>query len=120
MEKQNNIPDLPKLSVYRYENFFNIYNDQESDVRFYNLLRSINIFPATNTSAEIEYIIEYGDSWGNISYKNYNTIDLWWLVCEYNQIKNPVVMPEAGTKIKILKPEYVSFIISEISRQIKL
>jgi hypothetical protein len=120
METQNNIPDLPKLSVYRYENFFNIYNDQDSDARFYNFLKSINIFPATNTSAEIEYTIEYGDSWTNISYKNYNTIDLWWLVCEYNQIKNPVIMPEAGTKIKILKAEYVSFVLSEISRQINL
>lgn len=120
MEKQNNIPDLPKLSVYRYENFFNVYNDKASDVRFYNFLRSINIFPASDTSAEIDYTIQYGDSWTFISYKNYNTIDLWWLICEYNQIKNSVVMPEEGTKIKILKPEYVSFILSEISRQIRL
>jgi hypothetical protein len=45
-------------------------------------------------------------------------MDLWWLVCEYNQIKNPVVMPEAGTQIKILKASYVFPIISELNKQL--
>ena len=118
MEKQNNIPDLPKLSIYRYENFFNIYNDKDSGVRFYNLLRNINIFPATDTYVEEDYIIEYGDTWGYISYKQYDTMDLWWLICAYNQIENPILMPEEGTKIKILKSQYVYPILSEINAQI--
>ncbi len=117
MKKQNTFDDLPKLSIYRYENFFNIYNDSKSDVKFYNLLKNINIFPAENSVAEIEHIFKIGDSWGKLSYDFYNTFDLWWLICEYNQIKNPLKLPELGTTIKILKPEYVSLVLSEILRQ---
>ena len=46
-------------------------------------------------------------------------MDLWWLVCAYNQIKNAVKMPEPGTQIKLLKANYVSTIISELNKQIK-
>ena len=119
MQNQNNIPDLPKLSLYRYENFFNIYNDEKSDVRFYNLLRNISIFPATDTSVEEDYIVEYGDTWGYISYKKYNTLDLWWLICAYNQIQNPIDMPDSGTKIKILRSDYVYPIIASLLKQIQ-
>jgi len=118
MTPQSSFLDLPKLSVYRYENFFNLYEDENKN-RFYNLLRSINIFPANDSSAEDEYIVKPSDSWLYISYKNYNTIDLWWLVCEYNQIKDPSVLPKQGTKLKILKSEFVWPIISELIRQIK-
>jgi len=118
MDTQNNIPDLPPLSVYRYENFFNIYNDEESSMRFYNLLRNINIFPSENSQLEGEYSIDYNDTWVSISYKIYATMELWWLLCSYNQIINPIKMPEAGTKIKFLQPDYVYVILNEIKRQI--
>jgi len=114
--KQNEFLDLPKISSYRYENFLNIYDD--NGYKFYNLLKSINIFPANNSEVEESYNVQYHDTWHNISYKYYNTMDLWWLVCEYNQIKNPVVMPEAGTQIKILKASYVFPIISELNKQL--
>ena len=119
MARQNEIKDLPKLSVYRYENFFNIYTDDKSDMRFYNMLRNINVFPADNTVLEDEYLIQYDDSWTYISYKAYNTIELWWLVCAYNQIQNPIKMPQAGTKIKILKSEYVNLVLTELNKQLK-
>lgn len=119
MSTQNQIADLPKLSIYRYENFFNIYTDEKSSMRFYNLLRNINVFPATDTIIEEDYSIEYGDSWYYISYKKYNTIDLWWIICAYNQIQNPLNIPENGTKIKILKAEYVHLVINELFAQIK-
>ena len=120
MQTQNEIEDLPTLSKYRYENFFNVYTDGDSNMRFYNLLRNINIFPADNTSIEDVYTIQYSDSWGNISFKLYQTIELWWLICAYNQIDNPIIMPEAGTKIKYLKPEYVYTVLTEITKQINL
>jgi hypothetical protein len=46
-------------------------------------------------------------------------MDLWWLICEYNQIKNATKKPETGSKIKILKKEYVWAIISELIRQVR-
>lgn len=118
MKKQIDFADLPKLSLYRYENFFNIYED-ENKIRFYNLLKSINILPANDSSIETEYIVRPNDTWVYISYKVYNTMDLWWLVCEYNQIKDATKKPETGKKIKILKKELVWPVISELRRQIK-
>ncbi len=116
--KQSEYPDLPVISSYRYENFFNIYTDG-NDFKFYNLLRSINLFPANNSEVEDVYNTTFNDTWHLISYKYYNTMDLWWLVCAYNEIQNPVKMPEPGTQIKLLKSNYVSNIISELNKQIK-
>jgi hypothetical protein len=115
--KQNEYTDLPKLSMYRFENFFNVYSDV-NDFKFYNILKNISLFPSDNSSVEIPYIVKYNDTWGLISYKNYNTIDLWWLVCSYNQIQNPVKMPTPGTQIKILKSDYVGAVILELNKQI--
>jgi nucleoid-associated protein YgaU len=116
--KQNEFLDLPKLSYYRFENFFNIYKDSDNDFNYYNLLRSINIFPAEDTDVEESYVIKYSDTWLSISYNIYNTIELWWIICAYNQIQNPTTMPEPGTVIKILKASYISAIINELNKQI--
>jgi hypothetical protein len=114
---QSQFPDLPQLSLYRYENFFNVYNDKDG-TRFYNLLRSINIFPANDSSVEDSYQVKTNDNWLLISYKYYGTIYLWWLVCEYNRVKNPSLQPETGTTIKLLKSNYVWAIISNLNNQI--
>lgn len=115
--KQADFQDLPNLSVYRYENFFNIYEDSDKN-KFYNLLRGINIFPANNTSLEDNYSVELNDTWLLISYKYYGTIYLWWLVCEYNRVSNPTQFPEPGTQIKLLKKSFVWSIISSLNSQI--
>jgi hypothetical protein len=115
--KQDDFPDLPVISGYRYENFFNIYTD-ENGFRFYNLLCSINLFPASNSNAEDNYVVTFNDTWPLISYKYYNTMDLWWLVCAYNQIQNPVIRPTAGTKLKLLKSNFVSTVISNLEAQL--
>ena len=117
MNTQSYFSDLPKLSFYRYENFFNIYKDNDG-TKFYNLLRSINIFPAGDSSAEDKYVVNEGDTWYYISYKYYKTIELWWLVCEYNQIKDATVLPTPGSVIKLLKSDYVWVVINELGRQI--
>ena len=118
MKTQNEYSDLPKLSIYRYENFFNIY-EESNKTKFYNLLKSINIIPANDSSAESEYYTKPNDTWVYISYQFYKTTDLWWLICEYNQIKDPTKMPNVGTKIKILNKELVWPIISELISQIR-
>lgn len=116
--KQNQFADLPKLSLYRFENFFNIYQDSNNTFKYYNIIKGINLFPANNTSAEDSYVVKYSDSWLSISYQYYNTQDLWWLVCIYNQIEDPTSMPESGTTIKLLKASYVSKVIDELNKQV--
>lgn len=109
-------PDQP-ISLYRFENFFNIYNDKNYEWLFYNFLKNVNIVKADDSSIEDEYTILAGDSWPYISYKYYSTIDLWWLVFEYNGFKNPTVFPEIGTKIKLIKPSFVYPILTELKKQ---
>lgn len=115
--KQKNIPDLPEISFFRYENFFNLYQLQDGNY-FYNLLASVNIFPATDSSLEDAHIVKPQETWVYLSYKYYNTMDLWWLVCAYNQVINPTKMPEVGTTIKFLKSNYVGLILEELNKQI--
>jgi hypothetical protein len=105
-------------SYFKYENFFNMYQDNDGFL-FYNILKNINILPAKETSIEDDYITLPRDTWINIAYKYYDDVDLWWLVCEYNQIKEPLKIPEPGTKLKLLKPEFVVPVLNELNRQIK-
>ena len=115
---RNDVTGLPKISLYSFENFLNVYTDDSTGKNFYNLLRSINVFPADNSDVEDTYIIKPSDTWVSISYKYYNTLDLWWLVCCYNQITNPTSMPEYGTVIKLLKSKYVGTVLNELQKQI--
>lgn len=115
--KQSEFKDLPELSFYRYENFFNIYTE-DNGMKFYNLLRSINVFPANDSIAEDEYLVALNDTWMLISYKYYGTIHLWWLVCDYNRIQDPTKIPEPGTKIKLLKKDFVWSVITSLKEQI--
>jgi hypothetical protein len=115
----NNTPikqfDLP---INRFEKFLNIYKDEDTGLFFYNLLRNIKIESAEDSSLESDYITQYNDTWYNISYKFYNTMDLWWLVCEYNGIKNPTKMLEVGTKLKLLNSNLVWYVVGELQKQI--
>jgi hypothetical protein len=116
--KQSDISELPSLSFYRYENFFNVYTDPLNGEMFYNVLRSINIFPSNNQDVEEIHYISPQDTWYNISYNFYKTPDLWWLICTYNQIFDATVMPETGTVIKLLKPQFVGYVLQELNKQI--
>lgn len=106
-------------SLYSFQNFFNVYKDGDNDLLFYNILKNVSIFPANDDSVDVEYIVKPSDTWVYISYKYYNTIDLWWLVSEYNEIRNPTNFPPVGTKLRLLKPDYVYTIITEINKQFK-
>jgi hypothetical protein len=117
--KQNDLTNLPRLSPYRYENFFNLYTEKNNEL-FYNLIKSVNIFQSNNSDIEETYTIKPRDTWILISFHYYNTIDLWWLVCTYNQINNPLSMPEAGTTIKLLNKSYVGYVLEELNRQLNL
>tara|TARA_Y100000310_G_C20268593_1_gene616930 strand:- start:36 stop:401 length:366 start_codon:yes stop_codon:yes gene_type:complete len=113
---QNQIDELKDISELTYERIFHMYKD--GDHYAYNILRSIklpadlddDIFFYTRISGRI--------SWTHLSMQVYNTIRLWWLICLTNGIMNPVILPEPGMVIKIIKPKYVKHIISSISSQL--
>lgn len=111
--------DLSELSnsIYKYENYFNIYETSEG-LRFFNLLRNLAIFPSNNSQVEEEYLTKSQETWYSISYDFYGTMNLWWLICLYNQISNPVEPINKDKTLKLLKPEYVGLVLSELQKQI--
>jgi hypothetical protein len=111
--KQGQIFELPNLSDLDYENIFSVYKD--GDQYFYNLLAT-TIFPKDlDSSLYTLYEVTGVDIWPLISYKMYGSVKLWWLICSVNQIDNPVIMPPAGTKIKILTQSAVTSVLRTIN-----
>jgi hypothetical protein len=106
------------MSPYRFENFLKVYVDGKNNQNFYNLLRGINLFSTNNKDLEDSYYTGYHDTWAYLSYKHYNTIDLWWLICAYNQIEDPTKLIKPGTEIKILKKAYIGTVLDELKSQI--
>ena len=113
--KQNDVNALPPLDTFRYENIFNVYLDNNNRY-FYNLLAKVN-FPQdiTNYYYDVYTVPNNNLPYTYISYLLYGTIELWWLICAFNNIENPVYFPQANTQLKYLKPQYVRLIISQTS-----
>lgn len=114
-QKQNNIPTLPTLSQLKLENLFNVYNNGSN--YFYNLIGTVNIPQDLDAETYVDYTVPANNMpWTLISYKVYSTIDLWWLICSINNIKDPTKFPTAGTVLKVLTPDYVSSILEAIKQ----
>jgi len=114
---QNSISSLPPLKTTRYENIFKLYKT-EDNFYFYNLLQSIYL-PENIDETTIYYQQATTKMpWTVISYNAYKTTDLWWLICLANNIFNPIKFPEEGSLIKIIKPQYVTQILNEISNNL--
>ena len=45
--------------------------------------------------------------WDLISYKYYQTVDYWWLICHANDISDPFDVPPAGSIIRIPSLDYI-------------
>jgi hypothetical protein len=113
---QNSIPELPKLRNENYENIFNLHTDKEGRY-FYNLLQTVIVPDNLPAGYYEQYNVVYGDTWPLISYKNYQTPNLWWLIVSVNGIINPTEQPQTGTQIRILKSQFASLVINQISTQ---
>ena len=112
----NDNSSLTQLSDYSYENIFKVF--QNNGYYSYNLLKKIN-FPQDLDQSYIDYVeINKKLSWTNLSYLEYGTILLWWLICATNNIQNPTQLPQPGTILKIIKPEYVPTILNAIKAQL--
>ena len=115
MSKQNDLTDIHyTLSPQQYENIFNVYTDSNIGY-FYNLLKKVNFPSDLSNDVYDVYTIQPSDTWPLISWKMYNSIILWWVICSLNNIENPLIMPPVGTEIKILKIRYLQGVLSDIA-----
>jgi LysM repeat protein len=114
--KQNNLPELPRLTTENFENIFNVYTDEDGRY-YYNLLQTI-AFPQNLPNGFFEfYDVMPGDTWPKISYKMYNTPNAWWAILLINNIKNPIDSLVTGTRIKVPKMQIIKIILSELLTQ---
>ena len=113
---QNSIEGLPRLKQENYENIFNVYTD-ENNKYFYNLLQTIVLPDNLPKGYYDSYNVSYGDTWPLISYKNYDTPNLWWIVTSVNNVSDATKLPEPGTTIKILKTKAVTLILNQLTTQ---
>jgi len=115
---QKNILSLPKLNEYQYENFMRMYLTEDNQY-YYNLQSfSIYFLDELDTSAYYEIQLNKQMPWTSISYNEYRTIDLWWLIVLINKIYNPLEFPKAGTKLKILFPQYVRTVLTKLNNEL--
>jgi hypothetical protein len=115
---QNKILSLPKLTDYQYENFFKTYLT-ENNQYYYNLLSfSAYFLDELDPSSYYEIDVQKSIPWTSISYNEYRTINLWWLIAIVNKIYNPLKYPDAGTKLKIIYQQHIKTIIARIKQNL--
>ena len=111
--KQNQTKGLSILDSENYENIFNVYQNLDG-MHYYNLLQTV-VFPKHLPPGMFDsYAVGDGDTWPFISYKVYNTPNLWWLIILANDIDNPVLLPKPGTFLFIPSEGIVKAVLNEI------
>lgn len=105
----------------RYENIFNVYevtNENNDSYVFYNILSKISIPSNLHDDVFQYFIVQSEMPLTTLSYDLYKSQHLWWLVMAVNNIKNPVRLISGGSKIKIIKPEYLEMVLNSIKQKI--
>jgi hypothetical protein len=114
---QKDIETLEKLDEYQYENFLKLYLTENN--QYYYNLQSFSVYFLDELDTVTYYEIEITKSmpWTAISYNEYRTMNLWWLIMVINKIYNPLEFPKAGSKLKILTAEYVKIVINKLKNE---
>ena len=118
--KHNEIEDMEYLiQDTDLANAFHVYGDIELGPNnlFYGINRTFNFLGLNNISVEYytEHVAKRSDTWTLLAFKYFGDDRLWWLVCKLNGITNPVIQPQEGEKIKILKDVYVKQVLDQIN-----
>ncbi len=115
---QKDISTLTELSDFNYENFLKLYLTKDN--QYYYNLQSFTVYFLDELDTSVYYEIDILKSmpWTAISYNEYRTINLWWLIMLVNKIYNPLSFPESGTKLKILLPQYVKIVLNKLKNEL--
>jgi hypothetical protein len=103
------------LNKNNYANIFSVVNRGAKS--YFNLCRGLhfNNVDSIDSGMYQNYTVVENDSWTSISYRFYNTIELWWLICKFNNVKNPFKELEAGTILKIPNDEIKDIVLNTIN-----
>lgn len=103
------------ITSNNYENIFNVYTDKDG-FYFFNLLKKVDFPSDLDPNVFDFYQIQPDDFYPIIAYKFYKDVKLFWIICAANQIDDPTSVPEIGSVIKIIKPEYLRNILTTINQ----
>ena len=115
---QNSIPVLPQLNSFRYERIFKMFTTEQNQY-YYDLLQSLYLPDNIDDTTVYFMHVQENMPWTTFSFKAYGNIELWWLILLVNKIYNPLQPATSGMILKIIKPEYVSSILQEISNALQ-
>ncbi len=106
----------PQLNKNNFANIFNVVNKGEKS--YFNLCRGLRFknVDKMDHSMYVDYLVLDIDSWTNISYKHYKTVELWWLICKFNNVKDPFAELTPGTYIKVPTAELKDKILDIIKK----
>ena len=91
------VPD----SKYNLSNIFSVVNKGKNS--YFNLAKTLNFNNMDQIPSKYYtlYKISDGDTWTNIAYNTYRNIKPWWIICKFNDIKNPFQQLIIGKVIKL-------------------
>lgn len=113
--KQNEIETLPRLDQEHMENIFNVYREDDG-MMYYNLLQSVSFPQNLPSNLFTQYTLSHGDTWPYVSFKVYNSPNLWWVILLANNIHDPTAKLVLGTRINIPTVDVVREIITQTSK----
>lgn len=116
--------DLSQYNEYTKQNLsnssqlklFTILDDVTNNTYYLNIFRTYitNVSSLNDNSFYELYEVDNDDWLDNISYKFYNTPQLWWVICIVNNITNPFEELYPGKVLRILKNSYIYNILKEV------
>ena len=106
-------------------NIFNVENDKTLNDPYqltYNINNTLVFKNMAETPASYftTYIPRNLDAWPLISYNEYGTTRLWWLICKVNNIADPTQEPYEFEWLKLLKKQKVNEILNQFRRSLKV
>ena len=107
--------ELVTLSDYNYENIFSMFRTDGGHFA-YNLLKTIIIPRNLEQNLYDTVRVDRKMAWTNVSFLEYGTIQLWWLVCLANGIKDPTKLPEPGTTLRVIKKRFVPRVLKHLKQ----
>lgn len=113
-----NFYDLTKhyLSNSSQLNLFNVLYDTDKKEYFLNIFRNyiINKDAENSSLYYLTHEVDDSDFPDTISTKYYGTPFLWWVIALFNDIENPFEEFSDGDFLKILKPQYLFKLLTEV------
>lgn len=92
LKKFNDIPELTQFKYLDRFDFANLFYVVEKHGKsYYNINNTLRILNPEFISPNLYSLYEASavDTWASISFIFYKTIKLWWVICKFNDIKNP-------------------------------